>query len=207
MTASVLVGAQPDAIFTHAQTINEDRYEDYDGTPYWSKSWPLVDIYDAGGLVLGQLAFNINGFSNEIEIRKGDRFIELDKIAYTKLITTIDGLEVIFKRGFHEELRNDFVEVIYEGSQIKMARKFRAEVTEKEFNDVGKNIMIKRFDRKFKYFLIKNDTLEVIKLKKKLFLNQFENKKEIDQFMSKNKLKLSSIVDLKEILAFAEKSF
>lgn len=201
---SGILFAQPKSIFTNAKPIDENRYQDYKGSPYLFDDWVKADIYVGEEKAFEQLDLNFNGHTNEIEIRKDNQYIELDKKWYSKIeAITPEGL-VVFSQGVHTFFRNNFVEVLYDGEQISLVRKFRVAVTEKEINDVGKTIKIKRFEKRFEYYFIKGDELKNVKWKKKSILSYLGHKKEIEAFLKKNKLKLTSDNGIRQTLIYFE---
>lgn len=203
MTLSFL-NAQPKSIFTNAKPIDESRYKAYKGSPYFFDDWVLADIYDANGKAFEQLEMNFNGYTNEIEIRKGNQYIELDKKWYSKIeANSPDGI-ITFVQEAHSHFKNNFVEAVYIGNRISLVRKFRIALTEKEINDVGKTIKIKRFEKRLEYYFIKGEKLNNIKWKKKSILSYLGHKKDIEAFLKKNKLKLTSDKGIQKVLAFYE---
>lgn len=199
-----LLSAQTKSIFVNAKAINETRYSEYKGSPYLFDDWQIADIYDAEGKAFEKMELNFNGYSKEIEIRKGNQYIELDRKVFTKIELSLKEHPKVFKKGMHDFFKDDFVEVVYDGKDLQMVKKFRAGITEKEINDVGKTIKIKRFEKKIEYYFIKEGKLQNVKLKKKSLYAFLGHKKEIESYLKKNKLKITKESDLKKALNFYE---
>jgi len=147
---------------------------------------------------------NFNGATNEVEIRKGDKFIELQKVDYKTIHVGKGDLKSIFLRDIDGLFKTDFVESIYEGSDIALVRKFESKMEEVEMQNVGKTERIKRFNRKFKYILIKDGKSSILKTKKKQLIAALGKKKQLDAFIDSGKLKKDRRNHLKEIIAYYE---
>ncbi len=196
--------AQTKSIFTNAKKIDDTRYAEYKGSPYLFDDWVIGDIYDGEKKAFEQMELNFNGYSNNVEVKKEDKFVELDTKWYTKIeVQSKDGL-LTFRRGLHTFFKDKFVETVYTGKDFYLVKKFRTGLTEKEINDVGKTIKIKRFEKNIDYYFIKNGKLNQVKMKKKSLLSYLGHKKEIGAFLKENKLKLTRQADLKKVLAFYE---
>jgi len=200
----IFVFAQAKTTFTNATTIDENRYAGFKGSAYLYDDWKVGNVYDTKGKAFERVEINFNGYSNEIEIKKGDKYINLDQKWYLKIeVEDKEGIR-IYHRGIHDFFKDKFVEVIHQGTSLMLVKKFRVGVTEKEINDVGKTIKIKRFERKEDYYFIKNGKLQNIKFKKKSIIKYLGHKKELERYIKDNKLKLNRLNDLKKVLTFYE---
>ena len=93
---------------------------------------------------------------------------------------------------------------IFDLSKIYAAKEFHCSISEKEVQDVGKTVMMKRFFRKFNYYLVLKGELKSIKLSKKNLISTLGHKKELETFIKKNKLKVDRDGNLREIMAYYE---
>jgi len=199
-----LLSAQGKSIFTNAKPIDETRYSEYKGSPYLFDTWMIGDIYDAKGKAFEKMELNFNGYTNEVEVKKGDQYVTLDQKWYHQIEVQDKDQIIVYRRGVHSLFKNKFVEIVYDGKSVTLIKRNRVGLTEKEINDVGKTIKIKRFEKKQEYYFLKDGKLKNVKLKKKSILAYLGHKKEIESFAKKNKLKLTRVKDLQKVLAYYE---
>lgn len=196
--------AQSKLLFTNAKTIDVDRYNGFKGDPYMWSEWHTATIYDNKGDEIPDVEINFNGYTNELEVRSDDKFIELDQRNYATIETTHDNKPIVLSRGHKGFFMNGFIEVIYEGESISMLRKFEAKLEEIEIQNVGKTERIKRFNTKYLYYLIAHGEVKKVSLKKKKLLEALGRKKEMSTIIDSGLLKTNRLDHLKEILEYFE---
>lgn len=202
---TLTLSAQNNAMLTNAQPIKENRYDGVKGDPYLFDEWQYGKTINSSSEVLDSVLMNYNGYSHNIEVRKGERFIELDERHYPLLVIYgEDGKEIYFKRSPTKTLFNRYPRVIYNGDYINAVEDFTAKIETITINDVGAIRENKRFKKKKLYYLIQDNKTKIFKLKKKSILKILSHKKELEAFIKKNKLKLNSEEGLIKLLEYYE---
>ena len=202
---SALVISQSNNLFSNAKPIDEYRYEGVRASPYQFDTWVPATIYTSQGDPIQVDELNINGYSKELEIRRGDKFIELDQSAYSRIeISLRDETQHVLVRNFANNFRTRFIELVHDGAKIKCVRQFLVPMIDFEIQNVGKTEKIKRFNPKFTYTFIREGILEEVKLKEKTLITYLGNKKEMSKVLDKSKFKSDQLQHLKEILAHYE---
>lgn len=194
--------SQSNVLFKNAKIIDEDRYKGIDGSPYAWDEWLVGTIYDNKGNDIPDVEININGNSEEIEIRKDNKFIELQEMLYAKIELSQNGSPILLVRGFQSLFKTDFVEVVHEGTNVSIVRKFSAKLEELELQNVGKTEKIKRFKPRYTYYFIKGGKSSMVKAKKKQIIAFLGKRKVMDAFIDTVKLKKNRKEHLKEIAAY-----
>jgi len=103
-------------------------------------------------------------------------------------------------------LTNKFTRVVYKGKKLIVVEDFISKIETKVINNVGQKEEIKRFYSKRNYFLIKDKKPTLLKLKKKSLLSLLGYKSELERFMKKEKIRLSTEADLIKLFTFYEES-
>lgn len=196
--------AQSKFLFTNAQKIDLDRYKGIDGSPYLFDEWPMATIYDNAGLDYVDVEINFNGATNEIEIRKDDKFIELEKSQYKSIEIKAEDKKILFQRDFQGHFKTDFIQVIHEGKLISLVRRFESKMEEVELQNVGKTERIKRFNKRFSFIFLKDGKPTKVKSKKKQLISYLGKKKQLDSFIDSSKLKKNRLNHLQEIMEYYE---
>lgn len=206
--------AQEDLVFmTNSKSIDDKRYEDIKYSPYFFEDWVKGNLVDEKGNPVKGVTLNYNGYSHNIEIKKGDKFIELDAKYYQKVEVLVsenadvekisDGEKVLFKDKMHERFRNRMVQVIYEGENITFLNDFSIVLSEKELNNVGSKIEFKQFVKRNTYYFLKDGNLKNVKLSKRKFVEALGAEKgTLDKFIKKERINFTSHADLKKLVAF-----
>jgi len=196
---------QKNALFTNAKPIDEFRYEGIQGSPYQFESWVKAIIYTNENDPISVDEFNINGYSKELEIRKGNRYIDLIQTGYSRIeVDFEDGSQTIFVRDFEGFFDLHFVELVHDGPKVTCLRKLVVPMIDIEMQNVGKTEKIKRFNPKFLYYFIKDGQLEEVKIKEKKLVEYLGQKKALGSIMNKAKFKTDKLGHLKEILKYYE---
>ncbi len=203
-----LIAQETDVLMTNTRGVEEDRYKGIKGSPYIYSEWQTGKIISVDADVIEGVPLNFNGETNGFEIKKGNRYIELDPQWYIRVI--IDGKtpeeDVVFQKNFLPPLKNKFTRQVFKGKDITIVEDFTAKIETTTINNVGKNEVIKKFYSKTKYYLIKDRKPTLFKLKKKVLLPLLGHEKELEQFLKKEKIKLNKEKDLIRLLTFYEES-
>lgn len=203
-----LLAQETDVLMTNSRSIDADRYKGVKGTPYIFKDWRKGKIISVDADAIEGVLLNFNGMTNGFEIKKGSSFIELDPQWYIRVLVKDPKSEeyITFQKNFLPPLTNKFTRVIYQGKNLSIVEDFISKIETKVINNVGKNEELKRFYSKKKYFLIKGRKPILLKVKKKSLLALLGHKSELERFMKKEKIKLSSEADLVKLFTFYEES-
>lgn len=205
---SSLNAQESDVLMTNTKGIDEDRYKGIKGSPYIYDEWQTGKIISVDADVIESVPLNFNGETNGFEIKKGDRYIELDPQWYIRVI--IDGKipeeDVVFQKNFLPPLKNKFTRQVYKGKDITIVEDFTAKIETRTINNVGKNEVTKKFYSKTNYYLIKDRKPTLFRLRKKVLLPLLGHEKELEQFLKKEKIKLNKEKDLIRLLTFYEES-
>lgn len=200
-----LFAQEADVLMTNSKKIDEDRYKGVKGSPYLFDDWRKGKIISVDADVIDGLLLNFNGETNGFEIKKDDRFIELDPKWYIRVVVEGDeDEEIVFQRNFNPPLTNIFTRQIFKGKKITVVESFTSKIETKVINNVGKNEELKKFYSKTQYYLIRDKKPSSFKLKKKSLLSLLGHKAELEQFLKKEKVKLNNEDSLVKLLKFYE---
>lgn len=205
---SFLFAQETDVLMLNSKPIDEERYKDVKGTPYIFDDWRTGKLISVDADAIEGLTLNFNGKSGGFEIKKDNRFIELNAKWYIRVV--VEGKEgeepVLFQKNFLPPLKDKFTRLVYKGKNISVVEDFISKIETKVINNVGKKEELKRFYSKRSYYLIKDRKPTYLKLKKKNVLALLGHAKELEPFVKKEKMKLNSEKDLIKLLEFYEKN-
>lgn len=205
--------AQQDVVmFTHAKPIDDQRYEGIKGSPYFFDNWVVGDVIDNQGELIQGVSLNLNGHTRSVEVRKDDKFIELDASYYRQLEVRPSQnpnskIEepYVFMRGLHQRFNNRMVQVMYRGKDISLLLDFFVNLSTKEVNDVGKTVTFETFAvRKEAYLLIGSELHPVRLHKRKFFKDVPTHGDELKAYAKKEGLSLNAIADWQQLVAHYE---
>ncbi len=156
--------AQPTEIKTTKQVIDEERYFEFKGTPYFFKKWVKAKLVQKDGNVQEGVLINFNGFTQNFEVNQSGAISILDKNQYERIVIEEKDNEdkklfkdlstLTFRQGFHEKFFNKFAQVLYDGEKMKLLKEISSELTIKDQASLGKIDEIKRFVTKEQYYLL-----------------------------------------------------
>lgn len=202
-----LLAQETDVLMTNSRSVDKDRYEGVKGSPYVFDDWRKGKIISVDADIIVGVLLNFNGKTEGFEIKKGNNFIELDPKWYIRVVIEGDSEEaIIFQKNFLPPLANKFTRVVYEGENLSIVENFISKIEIKVINNVGKKEELKRFYSKRNYFLIKGKKITLLKTKKKSLYALLGHKAELESFIKKEKLKLSSETDLIKLFTFYEEN-
>lgn len=205
--------AQEDLVFmTNSKSIDEKRYEDIKYSPYFFDDWVVGNIIDEKGNPIKGLLMNYNGYSDNIEVKKGDKYIELDTKYYQsievlvsenpKMKKRVDVEKIIFKQKVHPRFRERLIQVLYEGKNISFLNDFDIVLSEKEVNNVGKAIQFKQFVKRNTYYILRDGELKAVKLTKRKLVEMLGEKEALDKFIKKERINFTSPRDIAKLIAY-----
>ncbi len=201
--------SQKFTLFNNPQKWDENRYSEIKGSPFIFKDFVAGNVYDTDGKVSKNILLNLNGYTQNIELRRGDDFIELEERSYYKVEVETDNKEgKIIKNVFVAtniaEFDGRFVQLIYDGEKRKVFNDFLVTISQHKTETPGQTVIVKRFAPKDRYFILEDGELSIFKLKKKNIIQQFGHKKEIESFLKKNKIKVESMEGIVKLLEYVE---
>jgi len=198
-----LFGQKKSVMMFNSRGIDTDRYEDIKGSPYLFDEWKYGRTIDSKANLIDSLQMNYNGYTHNIEVRKGDTYIELDAYHYPLVILyDDDGSEIFFKRNFSKTLFNRYPRIIYNGNEFAIVQDFTVRVETKRVNDVGKIRDTNTFVGRRNYYLVQDSRARLIKLRKRSILPLIGHKEELEDYMKQKKLKINSEETLITLLKF-----
>ncbi len=204
LLVSNLLLSQASTLMTNSEPIDEKRYADIKGSPYLFKENVLGIIIDLNGEVYKDIQINYNGESQTIEAFKADRMTTLDSDNYPRIIIenhnlkkSMDGSLELVK---HPNFKGAYVMEIFKDGDVAVYRKFRVSLNSVETNLPGETVTKNRFTPKNEYYIIIDGESAKVNRKDKDFLKVLGHEKELKSYLKKNKNKLKSDQDIKELM-------
>ena len=196
------IASSAQVFLDNTQDIDESRYQDYSGNPYYFEDHQKAEVYIVGDEKAFELEqVNVNLLSESVEIFRGDKFIELGKKKVEKVVFNYDGINVTLKP---DNTRNSGFQVeLYHSSNYKLFQSINAITDERVYNTPGKT-MVKQYIRKKEKFKIEiSNKSHEVSIKKKEVLGVLG--KDAEKVMKKTKNKMKSHWDLVHLLSALEK--
>lgn len=191
--------------FTNKRPLTENRYADIKGSPYLFAGWSPGLIFSNTMEKFQDLEININGYTQEIEVKKDRFYIELDAQWYLRIEVEDQAQKRIFQRDLHPRFANKFVELVYQGKQLWVVKEFVVKLAEEKTTNIAGTRLDRQFVAKFIYYLIEGGELQVLPLKEKKILKLL-NQSRLDHFFKEHKIQAKKESDLKKLMAYYEKS-
>ena len=197
-------------LFTNAQAIDPKRYDGIQGDPMMFKDWQVGVIIDNKDTIYTNLKLNYNGFEEEFEVLKtGTKgtFIALNNKYYKRIELesdkTLNG-KIIFEKSVDPKFKGRFLQVIHKSDKVEIYKYFEARKGEVVVQDVGKTRTFENFKKVSTYYRLEGDKLKIIRTKKKNLIAELGEKKALESYIKKNKIKLNSDKGLQQLLAHYE---
>ena len=112
---------------------------------------------------------------------------------------------VIFIRGILEKKENKFVQIIYNGTKIKLIKDPIVNEAKKENQDTGHLETVKQFNRRDRHYLIIDGKYKSTKLNKKSIIKILGMQSELESFIIENKLEMKKAQDFEKLLDYYER--
>lgn len=191
-----------DAIFIDERNaVDKNRYSEIKGDPYYFDKWPKSIIFNEKMEEIKGVEVNLNGYTGLVEVRKGERIIELDPDFVAKVICPAKESTLTLAQGRQFQSQFPFVISHYEGGAYQLVEEFFVKIGEKTFNNYGENTKVERFTSKSVYVLVIDGLRNEIKLKKKDFLEILYDKEMAETVIKNEKLKMKDLVDYITLLS------
>jgi len=198
---NILSAQSNEVLLTNSKKINTKRYEEIKGSPYILKEWLPGSILSNEQELTTVEALNYNAHTSTFEIKQEGRFIELDPTWYTQIVLNAESeAPLTFRKVSHPSFDGQFMQILYEG-EGRLFKQSESKISKKTFNNVGKTIHVEQFVDRTTYHWIKDATIQSFKRSKKSIVKTLGQKKVIDSFLKKNKLKLNSDEHLTQLIA------
>ncbi len=192
----------------NAKEIDEKRYEDYRGSPYFFSEFVQGTIVDNDGQEYPDVKLNLNGFTDELEVEDAGFYVALQESFY-KSFTAVgnDGQNYLFKSSLHPDFKDEFFQVLYESEGVLLVKKFDVIPNEKVINNVGQTLTVKIFGTVNDYLLLtglgKQDVTK-LKVSKKKLPEILGKKKELTEYIKAQKLSFKQDDDLVTLIKYYE---
>jgi len=172
------------------------------------KEWQIGQIIDNKDTLYTNVTLNYNGFEEAFEVKRNNNaFIALNNRYYKSIIISSDqGLDgtLRFEKVPDKRYKDKFLQVVHKGDKITIYKYFEARKGEVTVQDVGKTRTFENFSKVSTYLRLEGDRLRILKIKKKSLFSELGEKKALDSYIKKNKLKLNKDLDLQKLLQYFE---
>ncbi len=192
----------------NAREIDEKRYDDYRGSPYFFPEFVDGTIVDNADNAYPNVKLNLNGYTAELEVIDAGFYVALQEAFYKSFTATDkDGQEYLFKGNLHPDFKDKFFQVLYESEGVLLIKDFKVIPNEKVINNVGETLRVKIFGEINEYMLLtglgKQDVTK-LKVSKKKLPEILGKKKELSTFIKSNKLSFKKDDDLVTLIKHYE---
>ena len=201
---------ESEVLMSHRIVIDETIYEDVKGTPYVFDDFVSADILDIKGNLIKNVSVNYNAFDHGMVVsKKGDRII-LDEKHYPKITIknhnlkkNVDGPLVFVPFRGKSASNVKYVQEIVYSPMLGLYKKYRVAKKESTVNAPGEIITQQKFNMYKDYIIFKDG--EYIQVKRKVddFIKIIGYEKELKSFAKKNKIKLKTDQQAKELIEYA----
>ncbi len=201
----IVVGANAEAqrqikFYTNTQKVDQNRYEGVLGSAFLYKDWMNATIVDDQDSIYDNIKINYNSYEGHFEVLNNDEYIILDEKHYTKITIDTEKGPQTFEKGLNSKFKDKFYLVVHKGEKVTCYVDNAVGMTENTIQDVGKTRVQKRFKADpIHHFKIEGKETWV-RLNKRKLTEVLGNKKAVDSFIKKNKLKINSASDLGKLL-------
>lgn len=209
LLVSFSIAAQTSVLSTNSQPIDEDRYDDIKGTPYLFKEPIKADLLTNKDEIIEDVYLNYNGYDHGVEVYKNGRVIFLDERKYPKIIIrkhglkgNVDGDMVLVPAPQKSAAKGMYFQEIYSSPSITLYKKFRIAKKENKINTPGETVVQQRFSKYTDYYIKQDGELILVKDKLDDFIKLLGQKEELKTYAKKNKNKLKSDQDIKELMEY-----
>lgn len=198
-----LVGYGQTFLIADGPGLDNNRYKEVEGSPYFFEEFIELNITDSKGTVMQLEAGNFNAHTGNIEIQKNGKLIEVDERYVLEAVFKKEREIFRFIPGKRVGRPVAFVRLYFEGRNYLLYDLIFARITEKTFQNVGKTIHIERFQNREELYLCRLNKCDEIKLKKKDIENLIGSE-EFESYIKKHNIKFKEIDELISLLAYLD---
>lgn len=184
------------------KVLNNNIAKDVQGTPFYNDAFLLGTIYKNDNKSF-KAYLRYDAFNDEMQMKQNEDIKALSKFENDKveIANTIYEVQSYFKDG--SDQTGYFINLTKQGTTrllMHKSKKFVEGVKAQNSYSTDKPPM---FKDDISYYLMKNDSLNLVALSKKNVLTLLEDKKkELDTYISDNKLKLKHEDDFIQLISF-----
>jgi hypothetical protein len=198
------VAQQSVSVLETTRPVDPSRYEDIKGSPYLYEVWVPAEIVGSNGEIYHDVLINFNGLTRQIEMKKNGMVSQMNPISYLKVIATTENGTETFFRGIHPDLGAELLCLPYDGQRVKLLKEFSVKKQENEVQTPMRPTVFEKFVPSSEYYIMIDGNITPIKLKKKKIIEALGMKSEIDSFIKKEKINLSTEKGLVKLLNYYE---
>ena len=179
------------------------KMSEIQGTPYLDESFDSGTVTTSGGITYENIPLRYNAFSDELEFKKGDDTYNIDPKTIVKLAKFGNATFTCSPYDAEGKTKNGFFELLADG-KAKLFIRYTVKFLDKEEVKAYADPKPARFEEPRKeYFLaIDNAPAQLITNKKNLLEMFGDRKKEMETYISKNKLSVKGDDALTRIIVY-----
>ena len=199
-------------VLVNTQKVGADRYRDIKGSPYFFQEWQKGKILAGSGEVFEMNEVNYNGFTKNFEVRDGDEYIELDgkwylQVEFAKADNTEvkeyqDAEKIVFQKRGQANFNDRWMLVLYKGKDYTLWKEFSVGKEEKVFQNVGKEVVVERFNGNSTYYILAQGEMVRVKGKRKKTLAELGRASDAEKFVKSEDLNLKTDAGMIELIRF-----
>jgi len=186
------------------QGIDHSMYSKIQGSPYFYEVWQKAKIIDPKGDTYNEIALNYNGFTKQLELKKDEIIKPLADGTFLKVFVQGEYSNESFLKYIHPAFGNSIVCVSYDGKHIKLIKKFEVNLQESGTHMPGYPSGFNKFVRRLEYYLMANDNVYPISLRKKKVIKVLGHDSEIEQYLKDQNFTLKTEDELIQLLKYYE---
>ena len=191
--------------------IDFDNPNTYIGTPYSNPDFVLGSIYRNDSLIFNMVALRYNAISDQIEIKESlstpnEEIRNLKKSA--ELVAKIGKTKFIFMPYEGEVSKGDFLEIIYDGTQVDIYKKHEKDVRYpiKASSSITRDLPAKFTDKPLYFLVTRRQQFYLFPKSRKSKFKIFGQKEGLmKSYAKENKLDANVEEDLIQIVSHYEK--
>ena len=199
-------------VLVNTQKVGADRYRDIKGSPYFFDTWQKGKILSGSGEVFEMNEVNYNGFTKNFEVRDGEEYIELDgkwylQVEFVKAENPDtkeyqDAEKIIFQKRGQANFNDRWMLVLYKGNDYSLWKEFSVAKEEKVFQNVGKEVVMERFNGNSTYFILAQGEMVRVKGKRKKTLAELGRASDAEKFIKSEDINLKTDAGMIELVRF-----
>lgn len=206
-------GQQDTLLVQNGKVIEQNRYQDIDGSPYYFNDWVKGRVLRSDAMYLEDVFLNYNGFSHQLEARVGGQVYTLDKKWHLRADvvkaenSSMQGSHpdtIVFQLGVHRALADTYGAILYEGEYYTLVKDYDIGKADKGFNTVGSKIEIDRFRDLSVCYLLTGTELIPMKRHKKRIAEAFGDDERIRTYVAEQRLDVDDDRDLVTLVRYAD---
>lgn len=196
---------QDDILFKNIKPYDTERYLNFNGSAYLFEEPTAVKVYAMDREPIEGIVGNYNMAEGELEIYKGNSYLELKKNQYPKVeFIDSDGNLIRLISVSHPKLSFGYCIQHFADDSFMILEQRKRLKSSVKIQTPGKTESIDKFKKSKDFFILKNGQLIEFKTSKKKIIKKFGHKKEIKEYIKSNKLKLKKMEDVISLFQFID---